>query len=160
MIARRVFLKILGLGAGGAALGLGTWSCSKADDDSLADSRDKAQLTEDELDELVVLSIALFEPEDERTRSELDATIRWWAKGRTIDGPHLAIYRNGLAAEAGESREALKDELLEGIYSTAIGWKSLGYTTLPGVPSGPLEYTTRPHGPPRVVSALLAETPG
>lgn len=42
----------------------------------------------------------------------------------------------------------LAAELLFGIYSSAPGWQSLGYTTWPGVPSPPLEYTRRPGVPP------------
>ena len=42
----------------------------------------------------------------------------------------------------------LASELLYGIYSSAPGWQSLGYTTWPGVPSPPLEYTRRPGAPP------------
>lgn len=152
--SRRAFLRIAGLGAGSLALGLGTWSCGGS---SHVEPGDDDPLTPKELDQLVAASVALFEPEDERERQELDATIRWWATGRSSRGPHLKLYRDGLAARGqtgsanAQALKALNDELLDGIYSTAVGWKSLGYTTWPGIPSAPLEYTTRPHGPVRVV---------
>ena len=112
---------------------------------------------------MVALSVALFEPEDASERSELERTIRWWAKGRTTRGGHLGLYRRGLAAQttgtgntpsqaADDPVGALEKEILEGIYSTAVGWKSLGYTTWPGVPSATLEYTTAPRPAARFVS--------
>jgi hypothetical protein len=159
---RRFFLKVIGLIAGGTALSLGPWSCSDSDE---AESTRLDPLTDAELDGIVALSIALFEPEDDRERLELDSTMRWWAKGRTTRGPHLQLYRDGLAAlksgtaNAGtnKAKSALHDELLEGIYSSAVGWKSLGYTTWPGVPSASQEYTTRPHGPTRVTAMPIGE---
>ena len=76
-------------------------------------------------------------------------------------GPHLTLYRNGLAALATKGNDdhltALRNELLEGIYSTSVGWKSLGYTTWPGVPSGPGEYTRRPPSAARVAATPIAE---
>ena len=156
-------MKVIGLIAGGTALGLGPWSCSDSADE--AESTRLDPLSDAELDGIVALSIALFEPEDDRERLELDSTMRWWAKGRTTRGPHLQLYRDGLAAlksgtaNAGtdKAKSALHDELLEGIYSSAVGWKSLGYTTWPGVPSAPQEYTTRPHGPTRVTAVPIGE---
>lgn len=192
--SRRQFLKVTGLTVGATALGIGTSSCSDSTERSKATrENEREQLSSRELDEIVLLSQALFEPDDERESRELDTTMRWWAAGRTSSGPHLKLYRDGLATLASavqssgkkkafidlttaernavltalvrDNKEgplkALTDELLEGIYSSAIGWKSLGYTTWPGVPSAPLEYTTRPHGPTRVVAAFpLAELIG
>lgn len=110
---------------------------------------------------MAAFAVALFEPDDERERAELETVIRWWAKGRTTRGPHLELYRNGLAAFAAKSPDekltALKSELLEGIYSSSVGWKSLGYTTWPGVPSGPAEYTTRPPSAARVAAMPVTE---
>jgi hypothetical protein len=42
--------------------------------------------------------------------------------------------------------QALADELVHGIYLSTPGWRSLGYTTWPGIASPPAEYT-RPPGP-------------
>ena len=120
-----------------------------------------APLSPKELDRIAAFAVALFQPDDERERSELDTVIRWWAKGRTTRGPHLELYRNGLAALAAKGNNehltALRNELLEGIYSSSVGWKSLGYTTWPGVPSGPAEYTTRPPSAARVAATPIAE---
>jgi hypothetical protein len=167
---RRAFLKLIGLTAGSAALGFSSWSCSTEEKAPAANDQDTGGLTNDELDAIVALAITLFEPEDKSERAELDRTMRWWAQGRSSKGGHLSIYRNGLAATPAPSdtsatatenpRQALEREILEGIYSTAIGWKSLGYTTWPGVPSAPLEYTTRPHGPTRVTTSTTGNRPG
>ena len=159
---RRAFLKLVGLTAGGVALGLGASSCSAEESAPVTADQDTGTLTDAELDAVVALAVTLFEPEDNSERMELDRTMRWWAQGRSSKGEHLSIYREGLAAPAlrdttvttaDDPRQALEREILEGIYSTAIGWKSLGYTTWPGVPSARLEYTTRPHGPTRVTMA-------
>ena len=157
---RRRFLAVLGAAASSAALGLQASSCTDS-----ADTNDTpapgAPLSPGELDRIAAFALALFPPDDERERSELDTVIRWWAKGRTTRGPHLELYRNGLAALAEESTSenviALKNELLEGIYSSSVGWKSLGYTTWPGVPSGPVAYTTRPPSAARVAAVPIAE---
>jgi hypothetical protein len=158
---RRSFLKSSAAAAGALAFGLGTWSCRRSSAVSEED-----ELTTRELDDISTFAAKIFEPEDAREREELDRTIRWWATGRTTRGPHLQLYRDGLAALATNNQNdkrltAFREEILEGIYSTSVGWKSLGYTTWPGVPSSPLEYTTRPHGPTRVVlSTPLAELVG
>lgn len=142
--SRRGFLKLIGLATGGTALGVSAWSCT--------DSRSVAEgpaggLTEEELDGIVKIASELFDPQDAREGSDLAATMRWWARGRTSAGPHLQLYRDGLAAApTPAAASALRSELIEGIYSTGPGWKSLGYSTWPGVPSAPLEYTTRPDG--------------
>jgi hypothetical protein len=166
---RRAFLKLVGLSAGSAALGLGAWSCNAEEKTSNAADSNTGGLTSAELDAVVAIAVTLFEPEDNSERAELDRTMRWWAQGRSSKGEHLAIYREGLAAPAprdttpataDDPRQALEREILEGIYSTAIGWKSLGYTTWPGVPSARLEYTTRPHGPTRVTMSKRENGPG
>ena len=157
---RRRFLAALGAAVSSAALGLQASSCTDA-----ADTDDKPgpgdPLSPAEIDKVAAFAVALFQPDDERERSELVTVIRWWAKGRTTRGPHLTLYRNGLAALTAKSTDerltALKNELLEGIYSTSVGWKSLGYTTWPGVPSGPAEYTTPPPVAARVSSLSIAE---
>jgi hypothetical protein len=176
--SRRRFLKVAGLAAGGAALGMTGWSCADPDENEAARKPDdKNSLSAAELDQVVLISAVLFEPEDETERRDLETTMRWWANGRTTRGPHLAKYRAGIAALGSGKTfanmspakrtalitplmkadkeapfKALANDLLEGIYSSAPGWKSLGYTTWPGVPSAPLEYTTKPHGPARVIS--------
>ena len=158
---RRSFLKSAAAAAGAIAFGLGSWSCTDAPPSSSDDG-----LTKEELDRISAFASKIFEPEDEKEKEELDRTIRWWATGRTTRGPHLQIYRDGLASlAASESSDkrliAFRQEILEGIYSTSVGWKSLGYTTWPGVPSTPLEYTTKPHAATRVVlSTPLAELVG
>jgi hypothetical protein len=158
---RRSFLKTSAAAAGALAFALGTWSCRETSPGST-----EASLTEKELDEISAFASRIFGPEDKKELAELDRTIRWWAAGRTNRGPHLALYRDGLAALAASDANdkrliAFREEILEGIYSTSVGWKSLGYTTWPGVPSSPLEYTTKPHGPGRVVlSTPLAELVG
>ena len=155
---RRRFLAALGAAASSAALGLQASSCTDSAD---TESVPGASLSPAELDKVAAFAVTLFQPDDQRERSELDTVIRWWAKGRTTRGPHLTLYRNGLAALAAnrtdERLTALKNELLEGVYSTSVGWKSVGYTTWPGVPSGPAEYTTRPPAAARVSSLSIAE---
>ena len=169
--SRRLFLKAIGLSASGTALGLSTSSCN----DSRQPEREpqtngEANLTGSELARVVMFAAALFPPETENERRELDTTIRWWAHGRTTQGPHLQLYRDGLGVLTGRTTrdrdsagkddkaiDALKTELLEGIYSSSVGWKSLGYSAWPGVPSGSREYTTRPPSGVRVVGAPMAE---
>jgi len=177
---RRVFVQVGAVAAGAAVLG---WSQREALSKLLDPPRAPENLlSAEELNEIVAVADTLFEPDDEQERGELEKTMRWWAEGRVTRGPHLDVYKAGLAAlattltdrreslaalgpadrkalitplVAGEEKgpfKVLTDEILEGIYSSAIGWRSLGYTTFPGVPSGPLEYTTRPHGPARVVA--------
>ena len=176
---RREFLKLVAATAGATAIGIGVAGCENNSPSPNNKGANPDQLTQTELDDIVALSVALFEPEDETERKELDTTMRWWATGRTTKGPHIDTYRNGLAAldtatagkriagltnteratlfaplakaEDTNPLKALTTEIIEGIYSTAIGWKSLGYTTWPGVPSAPLEYTTKPHGPTRII---------
>lgn len=158
---RRSFLKTAAAAGGVLAFGLGTWSCTESPPASV-----EAALTPQDLDEISKFASKVFEPEDRNEIVELDRTIRWWATGRTTRGPHLQLYREGLAALAANDPDdkrliAFREEILEGLYSTSVGWKSLGYTTWPGVPSATLEYTTRPHGPTRVVlSTPLAELVG
>ncbi len=156
---RRSFLRILGITVGGTALGITSWSCS-GDDDPSGQAADA--LTGAEFDKLAALAITMFEPEDTRERSALDGMIRWWAKGRTTRGPHLQLYRDGLSAQpSAAAAEAMRGEILEGIYSSSPGWRSLGYSTWPGVPSEPLEYATPPHDAGRIASIIpLAEIHG
>jgi hypothetical protein len=157
---RRRFLAALGAAAGSVALGLQVSACSDS-----AGTDDKptpgAPLSPAELDRIAAFALVLFPPDDDRERKELDTVVRWWAKGQTTRGPHLELYRNGLAALAAKSTNenlaALKDELLEGIYSSSVGWRSVGYTTWPGVPSGPVEYTKRPPSAERVAAMPIAE---
>ena len=119
---RRAFLRLLGLTAGGTAFGMTAWSCGES---RSAPAASPDALTEEELDKVVAMASDLFNPGDQRERSELDSTIRWWANGRTTRGPHLHLYRDGLAAHAGGTAAgALRNEILEGIYSTGPGWKS------------------------------------
>lgn len=174
---RRRFVAGLALSAGAVALGVGGWAVR----DRLGLTRPDATpapaegvLGEAELQELEALATVLFPPEDPEEGAELAQTVRWWAAGRSGKGPHLPVYRQGLAAlEAGsggflglgpderasvvgglmgpggpEAFRTLAGELLQGIYASAPGWRSLGYTTWPGVASAPGEYTRRP-GPPR-----------
>ena len=54
------------------------------------------------------------------------------------------VLASGLEGAPAAELAALIDELLEGIYSSTPGWRSLGYATWPGVPSPPLEYTRPP----------------
>jgi hypothetical protein len=155
---RRNFLKLIGLAAGGTALGLSAWSCadSRSEPEALA-----GPLTEQELDRIAAIASELFDPEDAREKTELETAIRWWAKGRTSAGPHLQVYRDGLAAAAAPAAAgALRAEVIEGIYSTGPGWRSLGYTTWPGVPSARLEYTTRPHAAPTTAGIFPPESYG
>lgn len=56
------------------------------------------------------------------------------------------VLASGLESDSRAQLAALVDEVLDGIYSSAPGWRSLGYATWPGAPSPPLEYT-RPPGP-------------
>jgi hypothetical protein len=58
-----------------------------------------------------------------------------------------------MGTSAEEPFRKLASELLLGIYSSAPGWHTLGYTTWPGVPSPPLEYTRRPGAPQRRAAA-------
>ena len=180
---RREFLKLVATSAAAAGIGIGVAGC---DDNPAPSASTKSAtpepLSQAELDDVVALSIALFEPEDAAERQELDTTMRWWATGRTTKGPHIDVYRSGLAAlkkatpgkkiadltaaeraalfapfakaQDTDPLKALTTDIIEGIYSSAVGWKSLGYTTWPGVPSAPLEYTTKPHGPTRVTGTV------
>ena len=155
---RRNFLKLIGLAAGGTAFGLSAWSCtdSRSEPEALAGA-----LTEQELDRIAAIASELFDPEDAREKNELEAAIRWWARGRTSAGPHLQVYRDGLApAATPAAAAALRAEVIEGIYSTGPGWRSLGYTTWPGVPSARLEYTTRPHAAPATAGIFPPESYG
>lgn len=55
-----------------------------------------------------------------------------------------SVLTSGLESDPGARLAALVDEVLDGIYSSAPGWRSLGYVTWPGAPSPPLEYTRPP----------------
>lgn len=59
------------------------------------------------------------------------------------------VLTSGLERDSEAQLAALVEEVLEGIYSSAPGWRSLGYATWPGAPSPPLEYTRPPGQAPR-----------
>lgn len=74
--------------------------------------------------------------------SDLSASDR----GRITAAAHAAANGDG-------AFHTLVSELADGIYATAPGWHSLGYTTWPGEPSPPLEYTRPPGTASRLTSA-------
>jgi hypothetical protein len=97
--SRRLFLKVGILAAGAAVLGIGGWS-QRHSIGRLLGARPTPQdsLSAQDLEDVVLISEVLFEPEDKEQSRELAATMRWWAEGRTERGPHLDLYRNGLRA--------------------------------------------------------------
>lgn len=138
---------------------------------------DAAGLRSDDLATLAALAAVLHPPADAAASAELDEAARWWAAGRAAHGGRLAGYRDGLAALAaalpagrafhalpaaeresavaalfrpgsGDAFTALAVELLEGVYASAPGWRTVGYVTWPGVAAPPGEYTRRPAPPP------------
>src|SRR5687767_10386084 len=95
---RRVFVQVGAVAAGAAVLG---WSQREALSKLLDPPRAPENLlSAEELNEIVAVADTLFEPDDEQERGELEKTMRWWAEGRVTRGPHLDVYKAGLAALA------------------------------------------------------------